>query len=126
MPYSLGSMALAYDDTPAAAEGPWIPVDTFGARLALVRQHLGLNVLEAAKRCELNDDSWRNWEAGKGVRNMDKVARKIADALNVDYTWLMAGGPIRSRCFAPLSLVPAPAGQMELAFDDRRPELVGV
>lgn len=121
-------MALAYDDTPAPEGEPWIPVDTFGARLALVRQHLGLNALEAATRCGLNDQSWRNWEAGSSPRGMNEVARKIADALHVDYTWLMAGGPIRSRWFAPLSLVPDPHDrQMELALGlDAAPTLAGV
>lgn len=65
-------MALPMTDT---EEAPWVPLDTFGARLALVRQHLGLNVLDAAKRCGINDQSWRNWEAGKSPRGMDRVAR---------------------------------------------------
>lgn len=98
-------------------DDPWVPIDSFGARLALVRQHLGLNVKEAAKRCDINDQSWRNWEAGKAPRGMDRVARKIATALAVDYTWLMVGGPLRSRCLTSLSLVSDPPGQMELSFE---------
>lgn len=93
---------------------PWVPSDTFGTRLAMLRQALGgWNVKRAATACKLDPQSWRNWEAGHGCRNMESVARQIADATGCDYTWLMAGGPLRSRCF---SLVPMESGQLELSF----------
>lgn len=99
----------------ASISDDWVPRDTFGARLALVRQTLGgWNVKRAADACGVDDQSWRNWEAGKGTpRDYEMVCRKIADATGCDYRWLMAGGPLRSRCFA----VPAAQGvQGELNF----------
>lgn len=94
---------------------PWVPQDTFGARLAVLRQALGgWNVKRTADACSLDDQKWRNWEAGKSKpRDLETVARQIADATGCDYVWLMAGGPLRSRCF---SLVPLGSGQLELCF----------
>lgn len=70
---------------------PWVPEDTFGARLALVRQHKGWNVLEAAEACGITDQTWRNWEAGGSPRRFEEVARKIADASGCSYRWLLVG-----------------------------------
>ena len=87
----------------------WVPVDTFAARLALLRQHLGgWNVKRAADACGLDDQKWRNWEAGRTKpRDLEAVARQIADATGCDVRWLLAGGPLRSRC------TPIPAGQSQ-------------
>lgn len=107
---------VIHDDTPPIP-APWVPLDTFGARLAVLRQHLGgWNVKRAADACGLDDQKWRNWEAGKSKpRDLEGVARQIADATGVDYVWLMAGGPLRSRCF---SVVPVDdhSAQMEFSF----------
>lgn len=84
-----------------------LPVDTFGARLAIVRQYVGgWNVKRAATACGLDDQRWRNWEAGTNTpRDYPEVCRAISDALGISYEWLMLGGPLRSRCFAqPLAI----------------------
>jgi hypothetical protein len=81
----------------------WVPVDTFGARLALIRQYLGgWNTKRAADHCGLDDQKWRNWESGRHKpRDYPEVCRAISDRCGVDYVWLMVGGPlIRSRCFS--------------------------
>lgn len=70
---------------------PWIPRDTFGARLALVRQHMGWNTAQAAAACGLGDVNWRKWEHGRSPRNVHEVARQIADRTGCDYSWLMLG-----------------------------------
>lgn len=75
---------------------PRIPVDRFGVRLATLRAELGLNVSKAAELCGVDAQSWTNWERGGGCRDLEHVARKIADATHYDYTWLIAGGPLRS------------------------------
>lgn len=99
-------------DAPLVDAPAWVPKDTFGARLALVRQMKHWNVKEAADACGVNAQSWTNWEHGGGCRQMETVARQIVDATGCDYVWLMAGGPLRSRCFSAL---PDPADpQMEL------------
>lgn len=74
----------------------WVPRDTFGARLALVRQRNGWNVKEAADACGLNDQSWRNWEEpeSKGPRDYAGVCAKIAEQAGCELRWLMAGGPL--------------------------------
>ncbi len=90
----------------------WIPTDTFGARLALIRQRFGWNVVEAAEACSLNDETWRQWEkTGRTPRNVFDVARKIADATGCDYDWLVVGGDLaRSRWAAPAALRILPGG----------------
>ena len=93
---------------------PWVPKDTFGARLALVRQRMGWNIKQAALACGQKPQNWSNWEDGGSCRRIEEVARDIADAARCDYVWLMAGGPLRSRCF---SIVPVDhGGQMEFSF----------
>ncbi len=95
MPYGV-DMALAEPE----AE-PWVPRDTFGARLALIRQWLGgWNVKKTAELCEIDDQSWRNWESKPDAtpRDYEGVCRKIAEHTGCDLTWLKAGGPTRSRC----------------------------
>lgn len=70
----------------------WIPsADSFGARLALVRNHLRLNIKQAATRAGEVEASWNQWEKGRMPRDLVKTARKIADALGCDYLWLLSG-----------------------------------
>lgn len=73
---------------------PWIPGDdTFGARLALVRQRMGWgNVAEAAQACDIPVPSWRNWERdGRTPRGIVEIASKIAERSGCDYLWLLTG-----------------------------------
>lgn len=72
-----------------------IPIDTFAARLMLVRMHAGyLTINEAAERCGLNYGSWSNWERGKQPRDLLGVVQAISENLGVDRDWLMWGGPL--------------------------------
>lgn len=73
----------------------WVPSDTFGARLALLRQRMRWNTQTAAEECDLNPESWRQWERGRHPRDIHDVARKIAERTGCDYTWLMVGGTLR-------------------------------
>ena len=73
--------------------------DTFGARLALVRQRMGWgNVKEAAIACGLPVESWRNWERdGRLPRDLFSVCRAVSERTGADLGWLMGlmstGGP---------------------------------
>lgn len=70
----------------------WVPsADSFGARLALVRQHLGLNVKAAAERAGLDHSSWGTWERGRQPRDLLDKARQISEALGCDFIWLLTG-----------------------------------
>jgi transcriptional regulator with XRE-family HTH domain len=77
--------------TNEAVEPGWIPTDaTFGARLALIRQHRGwTNVKEAALACGVPVESWRGWEQGVAPREYLKACRTIADRSGSDYDWLL-------------------------------------
>lgn len=76
----------------------WVPEDSFGARLALIRQHLGgWNVARTARACGIDDQTWRNWEAGGTVRDYEAVCRKIAARVGCSRVWLAAGGPLQNR-----------------------------
>lgn len=70
---------------------PWVPPNTFGARLARIRQAKGWNVREAATHCGFPEQSWHNWEDGRSPRDLQTVAEKIAKAVPCDYVWLLAG-----------------------------------
>lgn len=73
-------------------ESPWTPDDTFGARLALIRNRMGWNMSEAATHCGTTDQSWRNWETGEAKpRAMDDIVAAIAKASGCDPVWLMFG-----------------------------------
>ena len=104
----------------ALAEQPerWIPEDTFATRLALVRVWLGgWNVAKVARHCSISPSSWASWERGASPHNIHDVCRKIVAATGCDYQWLLGGGPLRSTCSSPLTLVGGLPRQMELCFD---------
>ena len=71
----------------------WVPRDdTFGARLALVRQRFGWNMKEAALACGLPQNSWVEWETkNRSPRNLADVAEKISEYTGADDYWLMTG-----------------------------------
>ncbi len=94
-------MAGEMHDTGTQEE--WIPTDTFGARLALVRNKLGMNQAEAAFLCGIPKQSWRRWELGQRPHDERAVARKIADGTGVDYRWLREGGPMSIGCYTHLA-----------------------
>lgn len=76
----------------------WMPDDsTFGARLALVRQHMKWgNVREAAVECGLPPESWRTWERdGVEPRRIVEIASLISNRTGCDYGWLLAGPRLR-------------------------------
>lgn len=92
--FTFEGMALP-DETSLLEDGePWVPEDTFGARLALIRQRMSWNVKEAAEACGLTGQSWHNWENGSLPRDLYKTVTLIADAAGCDRTWLLMGGPI--------------------------------
>lgn len=81
------------------AEG-WVPADTFGARLALIRQAQGWSATEAALECgDLGDQNWRNWEDGKIPRDLPKVCAKIQERTRCNLDWLIRGGPLEPQKF---------------------------
>lgn len=85
----------------------WVPGDSFGGRLAAIRQEMGWNNSEAAKACGLDRQSWQNWEDGSRPRNLEVVAAKIAAATGCNLVWLLtgqrpAGTEVRTGSFATL------------------------
>jgi transcriptional regulator with XRE-family HTH domain len=82
-------------ERPAETPQGGIPSDTFAARLLLARHHAGrLSQREAAEKCGLNYASWSNWEEGRRPRDLLEVVQQIAEALDIDRTWLLFGGPL--------------------------------
>lgn len=71
----------------------WTPsLDSFGTRLAVVRQKMGWNVKEAAIACGLPPENWRRWEqTGLEPRRMVTIAMAIATRTRVDLDWLVYG-----------------------------------
>ena len=83
------------------ATSGWVPDPTsdFGARLALVRQHMAWNVRAAALACHLDPESWRAWEQhGRKPRDYVHVCQTISFVTGCNLPWLMgaAGGEVRA------------------------------
>jgi transcriptional regulator with XRE-family HTH domain len=76
------------------AENRWIPADTFGARLLLIRRQKRMTVEAIAKACGVAHPTWTTWENGAHPRDVVGAVQKISDALGVDRDWLMWGGAL--------------------------------
>lgn len=83
-----------------AVESSWVPSDTFGSRLYLIRREKRLTVEQAAKAAGLAPATWSTWEAGAKPRDLVTVVQKINSALGADRDYLMwgtvGGGSIRT------------------------------
>jgi len=103
-------METTTEATERTAPG-WTANDsTFGARLALIRQHMGWgNVAKAAKECGLPTDSWRNWEVdGRLPQRLVTIALTIATRTGCDLDWLVYGpdrGGVRATRTYPFTRV---------------------
>lgn len=73
-----------------------IPADTFANRLILARALAGhLSIREAADLCKpLGRGAWTNWERGARPADLLETARIISEKLDVDFDWLLFGGPL--------------------------------
>lgn len=82
----------------------WVPADTFGTRLMLLRRHLDLTVEDAARAAGLSHATWSTWERGANPRNFQAVVEAIVAAFDVDRDWLAWGsrtpGFFRDAAFA--------------------------
>lgn len=85
-------MTANRDDT--AMPSGRIPADTFANRLLLSRKLAGMTIEEAAAAADLNRSSWANWENGRRPHAMVDVCQAIAAALDIDFNWLLLGGPL--------------------------------
>lgn len=77
--------------TTARAYEPEPTLDSFGARLAIIRWSKGWNTKEAALACRVPEASWREWEAGRSPRKLVEVARAISDSTGYSDYWIMTG-----------------------------------
>jgi hypothetical protein len=76
---------------------PWIPTDeTFGARLALIRQRVGWgNVTAAAVACDITVSSWRAWERDNVLpKAYLSTCQRIAEVTGCDLAWLVGVPPL--------------------------------
>lgn len=69
----------------------WIPEDTFGSRLLLLRRHRHMTVEQIAKLCGIAQPTWTTWENGARPRDFLKAVQKITAATGVDRNWLLWG-----------------------------------
>lgn len=114
---------MANTETTVDLVEPWVPEDTFGARLALIRQRMYWNVKQAAEGCGLNYQSWHNWEHGGLPRDLVGTARQIARATGCNERWLVLGEKWTKNKGADLQVLEGEAddtragpGQLELPF----------
>jgi len=66
-------------------------LDSFGARLAIIRWSKGWNTKEAALACRIPEANWREWEAGRSPRRMVEIAQAISESTGYSDYWIMTG-----------------------------------
>jgi transcriptional regulator with XRE-family HTH domain len=87
----------------------WVPEDSFGMRLRILRYHLGLSVEELSERCAVRPATWGKWERGESEpRSLARVIGRIVAATGVNRDWLLWGGPLAGSSTRWLT-TPAPA-----------------
>ena len=64
---------------------------TFGDRLALAREHSGMDQAQLARRLGVKLVTVQNWEADRAEPRANKL-QMLAGLLNVSMIWLMTGG----------------------------------
>jgi transcriptional regulator with XRE-family HTH domain len=64
---------------------------TFGDRLALAREHAGMDQAQLARRLGVKLVTMQNWEADRAEPRANKL-QMLAGLLNVSMIWLMTGG----------------------------------
>lgn len=69
----------------------WIPQDSFGSRLLLLRREKHMTVEQIAKLCGIAQPTWTTWENGARPRDFLTAVTKIVDATGVDRDWLLWG-----------------------------------
>lgn len=107
-----------------APPAPWVPsTAAFGARLALVRNHEGWNIKEAALACRIPEASWRSWENGAHPRDVVGICHSIADQTGCDFFWLVDGQPGPG---GPSFQGPDTAGELPRTESNRQPAGYGV
>jgi hypothetical protein len=70
------------------------PSDTFSNRLVLAIRLTGLTIREFAEAAGLDDGSVSNWTRGMRPRDMVGVCQAISDAHDIEFNWLLLGGPL--------------------------------
>lgn len=98
-----------------------VPVDSFSNRLVLARRLAGVTIEQAAEAAGLSKSSWANWENGRRPQDRLEVCRAIADTLDVDYNWLVFGGPLLPARGRPTRRV---TGRMSVDTTWNRPQVV--
>lgn len=84
-------MAISPEPTTIEADFDWVPEDTFGNRLALLRNQLQLNLEEAASACGIPRATWASWENGRKPHNLTEKVELIHRGLRVNRMWLLLG-----------------------------------
>lgn len=70
------------------------PADTFSNRLTLAIRLTGLTIRDFAEQAGLDDGSVSNWSRGMRPREMVDICQAIADAHDIEFDWLLLGGPL--------------------------------
>lgn len=87
----------------------WVPdLGSYGARLALVRQHMGWNMKEAARECGLPQNSWLGWEStGHNPRDFVRVSEAISKRTGATVDGLLPGQKSVPQDVSSLQAAPA-------------------
>lgn len=66
---------------------------TFGDRLALAREHAGMDQAQLARRLGIKLRTLQNWETDRAEPRANRL-QMVAGLLNVSIVWMMTGGGV--------------------------------
>lgn len=69
----------------------FIPGETFGSRLHLLRHEKRISSDKMAEICGVTGNAVLAWERGSSPKNMAEIVMKIVEATGVDRDWLLWG-----------------------------------
>ena len=78
--------------TPPLADHHRYEPAALSRRLAILRKYLRVSTGEMAELLDVSERAYRDWEAGRRKWTTTEMSRKIADATDVSYAWLLFGG----------------------------------
>ena len=77
-----------------AMQTDWVPQDTLGARVVVIRHSLGLSRRQLSQMTGITENALQGIEEGRSPHRLPEKIQAIHDATGVSREWLMWGGPL--------------------------------
>lgn len=77
-----------------AVKADWVPRDTLGARVVVIRHSLGLSRRQLSQLTGITENALQGLEEGRSPHRLPDKIQAIHEATGVSREWLMWGGPL--------------------------------